>query len=152
MRVVLAAVWVAALGTACGSRLTHPSYTEQPPTALEEVQLPPPPARVETVPARPAPAAVWVDGEWIWRRARWAWLPGRWVIPPQGAAFAPWVFVRGADGRLWYAHGRWRDAAGAPVPAPEALARATVEGGAIVDAEGKIAPTGPILMDRPSGP
>jgi hypothetical protein len=148
---VSAAVWLA-VATACGSPLTHPPYAPQPGFALQEVQLPPPPARVEAVPARPAEGAVWIDGEWVWRRARWAWLAGRWVQAPQGAAFSPWAFVRGADGRLWYAPGTWRDAAGAPVSAPAALARASVEGGAVVDAEGKIAPTGPILMDRASGP
>ena len=87
----------------------------------------PPPARVEMVPARPDPHAVWIDGEWLWRRARWAWLAGRWVVPVEGTAFSRWVFVRGADGRLWYASGEWRDASQAPIAAPRPLAIATVE-------------------------
>ncbi|HEX3346131.1 MAG TPA: hypothetical protein VHS09_16220, partial [Polyangiaceae bacterium] len=92
--------------------------------------------------------AVWVDGEWVWRRGRWAWLIGRWVAPPPGARFSAWVFVRGADGRLWLAPGRWLDAAGAPLDT-KVLAMATVEAGTVVDADGSSETTGPILHDRP---
>jgi hypothetical protein len=103
---------------------------------------------VEIVPARPAELAVWVDGEWIWRRGRWAWLTGRWVTPPAGARFSAWVFVRGADGRLWSAPGMWHDASGAPIEV-KPLAMASVEAGAVVDADGTIETTGPIVHDRP---
>jgi hypothetical protein len=116
----------------------------------------PPPARVEVLPAAPGPTAVWMDGEWIWRRAQWAWLPGRWVEPPGGALFSPWVFVRGADGHLWYAPGEWRKADGSPVDPPPALAIASVEMTAVVNAGGETETTGPILRARPkpasSGP
>jgi hypothetical protein len=140
----------AALVTACGSPVVHPPVTPQPSAALVEVDSPPPPARVETVPPRPSGVAVWIDGEWIWRRARWAWLEGRWVAPPSGGAFAPWVFVRGSDGRLWYAPGTWRDSQGAALPAPAALARASVEPSGVFDAEGNAVQTGPIVKERPS--
>jgi hypothetical protein len=148
------AVWIARfalvelavpLACACGGQLPHPEYVAQPTSALVEVTRPPPPARVETVPPSPAASAVWIDGEWTWRRARWAWLPGRWVNATTGARFSPWVFVRGRDGRLWVAPGVWRDANGKPVDPPEALAEATVEGGAVVTADGNIEVTGPTL-------
>src|SRR5438105_3240157 len=103
---------------ACSHTLAHPPYGSQPQSALAEVGLPPPPGRVEVLPPRPTETSVWVDGEWLWRRGRWAWLPGRWLQRPAGAIFAPWVFVRGPDGRLWYAAGSWRDAAGLPTAAP----------------------------------
>jgi hypothetical protein len=92
---------------------------------------------------------VWIDGEWVWRRGRWAWLLGRWVVPPRGAVFAPFAFVRGADGGFWYAPGAWRDAKGAPLEPPPPLAVASVQGGAVVNAEGEVETTGPILRDRP---
>jgi hypothetical protein len=146
-RVVAFALGVATAG-GCGPLVPHPTYGAQAPAALEQVDRPPPPARVEVVPAQPAPDAVWVDGEWIWRRSRWAWLLGRWVVPPAGAVFAPWTFVRGKDGKLWYARGGWRDGSGERVSPPPALALASVQGGAVVDAEGEVETTGPILHEQ----
>jgi hypothetical protein len=140
---------VSALVAGCARPLAHPVYAAQPTTALVEVDRPPPPARVEILPTRPSPEAVWIDGEWLWRRARWAWLPGRWVQPPPGATFAAWAFVRGADGRLWYAPGAWYDARRAPMVPPASLGIALVEAGAVVDADGRTETTGPILRDRP---
>jgi hypothetical protein len=85
----------------------------------------------------------------MWRRGRWAWLPGRWVDLPQGRSFSPWVFVRGPDGRLWYAPGVWRDLWGTPVNPPDALAVASVETGVVVTAEGASEITGPSVRQRP---
>jgi len=134
----------------CTSSIPHPVYVAQPTSALVEVERPPPPSRVEVVPARPNAASVWIDGEWTWRRGRWAWLPGRWVEAPLGVVFSPWVFVRAPDGTLWYAPGVWRDSNGAPREAPAALAIATVESGEVVDADGSIESTGPTMRERPS--
>jgi hypothetical protein len=144
----VAVIVLYALAIGCGSSLPHPTFAPQAPGSLVQVDQAPPPARVEIVPARPTELATWVDGEWIWRRGRWAWLTGRWVSPPPGAVFAAWVFVRGADGRLWSAPGMWRDASGAPLDL-KPLAMASVEAGAVVDADGATETTGPILHDRP---
>jgi hypothetical protein len=136
--------------SACGSIVPHPAYSTQRGDGLVKVDRPPPPARVELVPPSPAPGAVWIDGEWIWRRARWAWLPGRWVIAPAGATFAPWMIVRGADGQLWYAPGVWCAAtceAGRVEP-PTPLAIASVQGGDVVNADGTTETTGPIVRER----
>jgi len=122
----------------CASRVPHPPYSAQPQSALVEVVAPPPPGRVEVVPANPKTGAVWIDGEWTWRRHRWAWTAGRWVIAPAGAAFCPWVFERGIDGRLWYAPGIWRDRTGAVVSPPEPIASAKVDSAAVVNASGVI--------------
>jgi hypothetical protein len=129
----------------CTSHLRHATYTPQPTSALVEVIRPPPPARVEMVPTPPNAAAVWVDGEWTWRRQRWAWTPGRWVVQPPHASFSPWVFVRAPDGTFWYAPGVWRGEKGEPLDAPQALAVATVEGSEVLNADGTKESTGPIL-------
>jgi hypothetical protein len=140
------AILVVVAMAACGTTLPHPRYVPQPTSALTEVSSPPPPGRIEVVPNRPSHAAVWVDGEWTWRRQRWAWTPGGWVEPPPGAGFAPWAFVRGPDGRLWVAAGTWRDAGGAVhVPAPSPRASATVESTQVVNASGALEMTGPTL-------
>jgi hypothetical protein len=133
---------------ACAGPLPHPVFAPQPTDALIEVARPPPPARVEAIPARPRATAVWLDGEWAWRRGRWAWLIGRWAVPPQGAVFSPWYFVRGLDGSLYYAPGVWRDAKGDPIDPPPALARAQVESNIIVDADGTVEATGPTILER----
>jgi hypothetical protein len=140
----IAAIALGVLVAGCSASVRHPAYAPQPGSALMEVTAPPPPARVEMVPARPTADAVWVDGEWTWRRGRWAWTLGRWVIAPSGGAFSPWVFERGPDGRLWYAPGVWRDGKGAPLDPPVALASATAEASAVVNAEGTVEITGPI--------
>jgi hypothetical protein len=138
-----------ALACGCAHSLPHPPYSAQPTSALVEVTRPFPPARVEVVPAQPHEGATWIDGEWIWRRGRWAWLAGRWVMAPAGETFSPPVFVRGPDGRLWYAPGEWRDERQAVVDPPAPLVIASVEAGVVVNADGRPEPTGPILHDRP---
>jgi hypothetical protein len=151
-RLVVAVVWLGLLGLVgpgCGPLVQHPPYVAQPAAALIRVDSPPPPARVELIPARPSPGAVWIDGEWIWRREQWAWLPGRWLSIPAGCSFSPWVFVRGADGRLFYAPGAWRDAKGTLVDPPDALATAAVETGVVVTADGDTEVTGPSIRRRP---
>jgi hypothetical protein len=152
LRLLLRVVVLACSGfaLACGPTLSHPPYTTQPPGALVLVDQPPPPARVEILPARPDESVVWIDGEWTWRRGRWAWMPGRWVVPPKGAKYSAWTFVRGSDGELWYAPGVWRDATGAALAPPPAQAVASVEGGDVVSADGSASSTGPTL--RPVSP
>ncbi len=134
---------------ACSGRWPRPPYSAQTTSALTELKLPLPPARVERVPERPNGAAVWIDGEWTLRRARWSWSPGRWVDPPQGETFSPWVVVRSTDGQLWYAPGTWHDAKGATIDAPPALATATVDSGEVVNASGLQELTGRTLRSSP---
>ena len=109
---------------ACGPpHLPAPPLTGQPTSALVEVPYPPPPARVEQIPARPRQAdAVWIDGEWSWRTRRWTWKAGRWVMPPRQARFSPWTTVRNRMGTLFFAGGTWRDPAGVEISEPEPLA------------------------------
>jgi hypothetical protein len=139
----------AGLAAACSGALPRPPFAAQPPTALVEVTVAPPPGRVEDVPTRPKRGAVWIDGEWTWRRHKWSWHTGYWADPPPGAKLSPWVFEVGVDGRLWYAQSAWRDANGAAVPAPAVLAAATVDQSEVVDATGDTQNTGSNL---PAGP
>ncbi|MBX3207001.1 MAG: YXWGXW repeat-containing protein [Labilithrix sp.] len=143
---VRAAVLVATATLACGApKLPAPPFTSQPTHALVEIPFPPPPARVEAVPPRPAKAgAVWIDGEWTWQTRRWAWKPGRWVEPPANARFAPWTTVRDRVGTLYVAAGAWRDAAGASVAEPAPLAIAGPAPAAVVTPEGDVIRQGPL--------
>jgi hypothetical protein len=121
------------------ARIARPRFSPQPTSALVVVTHEPPPARVESAPPRPTtPGVVWIDGEWSTKRRRWIWTPGRWVVPPPGATYSPWVTVRAPDGQLYFAPAQWRDAKGASIDAPKALATSTVESGAVVDAEGEM--------------
>ncbi len=136
---IVAAVMLAAPFVACGGEaVPHPAYAPQVASDLVSIAHEPPPARVETLPPRAAGASAWVDGEWTWKRRRWIWVPGRWVAPPEGATYSPWATVRAADGSLYFAAARWRDAKGHAMEPPKALAIAKVESGAVVDAEGEM--------------
>jgi hypothetical protein len=152
MRTIAALVVGVVSATACSGRLPHPPYTAQPQNALVEVVAPPPPGRVEVVPPTPKSGAVWIDGEWTWRRRRWAWTAGRWVVAPKGAAFSPWVFERGVDGRLWYAPGTWRDAKGTVVSPPDPLEPAKVDSAPVVNASGITEATGVTVRPGATSP
>jgi len=123
---------------ACGSaRLPKPPYVGQLTEALQQADYPPPPGRSEVVPASPRRDAVWIDGEWTWQGNRYSWKTGRWVAPPPNASYAPWTAVRGATGTFYIAEGKWRDAKGADVTDPPALALAVVRAGSVVNSEGE---------------
>jgi hypothetical protein len=58
---------------------------------------PPPAPRQELPEARPAAAAVWVVGHWMWTPQGWAWVDGAWRLAPfPGARWQPpsWRVVR----------------------------------------------------------
>jgi hypothetical protein len=77
------------LAFACGSTLRTPPAGQHPENARQVVvEYPPPPARVERVPADPGDACVWVDGYWEWLGRRWEWQIGNWVVPPPGCQYA----------------------------------------------------------------
>lgn len=91
----------------CGDTLPAPERIAHSTRDLRVVPHPPPPARVEVVPAQPAEGAVWVDGNWVWRGRRWVWRSGRWVEPLDGVFWAPNVTVRSGAAVLYYAEGEW---------------------------------------------
>lgn len=123
---------------ACGAaRLPAPSYVGHSTEALQAVDYPPPPARVEYVPAAPKDGAVWIDGEWTWQGQRWAWKRGRWVVPPANAAYSPWTSARDTVGTLYVAEGKWRDKELRELPDPPPLAVGRTLGGAVTSPRGE---------------
>jgi hypothetical protein len=71
-----------------------------------EIEVQPPVARVEVIPAAPSPQHFWVHGYWGYAGAAHYWVPGRYEIvrPGWGWSEARWVPV----GRHWHFYpGRW---------------------------------------------
>jgi hypothetical protein len=135
---------IAAALFACGAaRLPAPPYTRHPTEALQIVDFPPPPARVEFIPGQPPDPAVWIDGEWTWQGGRYAWKPGRWVVPPTGAQFAPWTSQRDRMGLYYIAEGKWRDAQGRELPDPKPISTGRTRGGPVTGPEGEAVPSAP---------
>jgi len=135
---------------ACGSaRLPAPVYLGQETGALQQADYPPPPGRVEFIPASPRADAVWIDGEWLWQGRRYAWKGGRWVAPPANAKYSPWTGTWGTTGIYYIAEGVWKDSSGQDLPDPRALAVGRVRGGGVVNPEGEDVPATPnVRPDR----
>ena len=109
----LLALASALAGHACSAEIPVPftgSHTRNEEPIV--IPYPPPPARVEVVPARPKdiPSAVWIDGEWQWKARRWVWAPGQWQAPVAGGYYAPPTTVRFEDGTLEFYAGTWKSA------------------------------------------
>ena len=101
-------ITVTILLVACSETL--PSPPSGPPLAreYEEVPYPPPAAAPEIVSPSPDDAAVWVDGQWVWRSRYYVWQRGGWVIPPRRAYYAASARRYAPDGTLFFAEGAWR--------------------------------------------
>ena len=69
------------------------------------VEVAPPPARVEVVPA-PRVGYVWAPGYWEWRGHRHQWHNGYWVRERHGYRWAPHRWVE-HSGRWEFENGRW---------------------------------------------
>lgn len=102
-RLVLSSLLVVALG--CGSQRAEAPRGAHPPNDAVVVPYPPPPAKVEEVPARPTASCVWTDGYWDFTD-RWEWQPGEWVVPQPNCRLAG-VELRREGGQLWHARPRW---------------------------------------------
>jgi len=74
-----------------------------------EVPYPPPPARVEILPAPPHDDAVWVDGTWAWNGRDYQWQTGGWRLPSEDAYYAPAKLLRRRNGMLLYLKGQWHE-------------------------------------------
>jgi hypothetical protein len=115
---------VSLLAVSCASTLPTPPRSAHVSEELIEVPSVPPTPHAEMIPPSPDSRAVWVDGGWTWTGRRWSWQRGAWVIAPAGATYAPWIVVVSADAKLFFAPGVWKDAHGAAIEAPTALASA----------------------------
>jgi hypothetical protein len=70
-----------------------------------DVDIAPPPARVEVVPA-PRVGYVWAPGYWNWNGRRHAWVGGSWQRERRGYHWAPHRWVE-REGRWRFERGRW---------------------------------------------
>jgi hypothetical protein len=70
------------------------------------VQVAPPAAVVETIPANPGAGYVWVGGYWTWNGAKYVWVPGGYVRHAGAWVAGHWRHVPGSG---WYwVPGHWR--------------------------------------------
>lgn len=97
-----------------------------PLSVFVEVPYPPPAAFAEQIPNKPAPNAVWIDGNWVWLGRQYAWQRGGWVVPPPAASFAPWNVRIESSGRLLFAPSGWFTSDGATLAAPPFVTTAAV--------------------------
>jgi len=73
-----------------------------------DVDTEPPAPLVETVPASPDPAFVWIGGAWIWGGGGWHWQGGHYERPPHpGAIWVPHRYEN-RNGRRVFVRGGWR--------------------------------------------
>jgi hypothetical protein len=61
------------------------------------IGTPPPPVRVEVVPA-PRPGYVWAPGYWVWEGHRHVWREGYWETERPGERFVPAAWVNTPGG------------------------------------------------------
>src|SRR5690606_5472290 len=105
-----AALWVSACGAAIPqvARTSHPTSGGALPTAVD---IPPPAARIQFVPPRPASHCRWADGQWLWRDNEWLWQDGAWLVASKTCHYADplFVWVPGVQDEsvLFYTHGQW---------------------------------------------
>jgi hypothetical protein len=143
VRVITAAPLVA-YALACSPSVVEPTLGPHPDSAFVPVTFPPPAARPETIPEPPSASAVWIDGEWRWRRNRWYWVLGRWEEPPPAASYFAATKLRYDDrGRLLYAAGTWRRDDGGTLGGAHAEKTADTTSGDVVEETGVLEDVGP---------
>jgi hypothetical protein len=99
------AAMLVTMSAACTVTATAPRVVVQPPLAEVVVARPPPPVRVEVIPAAPGAEWVWQPGHWRWEHNEYVWRPGHyekrpgaaayWVRPEWVARNGQWVFQPG---------------------------------------------------------
>jgi len=67
----------------------------------------PPVARVEVVPVRPYPRAVWISGHWRWKHGRYVWVGGYWKKARPGYVWVPGRWIKRPRGWVWR-KGHWK--------------------------------------------
>jgi hypothetical protein len=69
---------------------------------------PPPPTPAETIPAQPAPNAVWVAGYWLYDGHSYTWMAGHWETPPPMAKTYVPAHYETRNGQTVYVPGYWQ--------------------------------------------
>ncbi len=105
MKYVAAAFAAAAMFTVASA--AHAQYV----VPEVQVNIAPPPPRVEVRTVQTSPNAMWINGHWAWRYGQHTWIQGHWAEPPNaGMVWEParWTAV---GGRWSFLEGHWRWAA-----------------------------------------
>ena len=151
--VLAAAVTLLACGSPLPTPRTGPHLGEVPVT----IPYPPPPGRVEIIPARP-PALkhpVWVDGEWDWGGRRWQWKDGVWADQAPDTYYALPLTLRASDGTLEFFPGGWKKkasvdgAATGPTPLPSASPPAVPPPSSAAPPSSSVAPPAAAVVPPP---
>ena len=107
---ILVAALLSMVGsTACTVRATAPGVVVRGPEVVVSTR-PPPPVRIEEVPAPPGPAEVyvWQPGHWHWNGADYVWKPGRYERRPSTTArWVPAEWVAKPNGQWVFHSGHW---------------------------------------------
>lgn len=71
------------------------------------VQTAPPDLRVEVIPKKPGPKAVWIPGHWQFKGNKYIWVPGHWDKKPRGSGWVAGHWKKRPRGWVWVP-GHWR--------------------------------------------
>ncbi len=109
-RLSLTIIFLATLGIAMRGCVHHRSKTvvieASEGVEVVYVEKAPPASKVEVIPKRPTPRAVWIPGYWKWKGNKYFWAPGHWEKKPRGTAWAPGQWKKTHRGWVWTA-GYW---------------------------------------------
>ena len=101
-------IWVSGSWISRGGRYHwQPGYWGPRGYLREEVDVAPPPMRVEVRPVAPAADFTWQPGYYVHRSGAYTWTPGVWVRPPRVGV--TWIEPRyvNTGGRYYLQPGRW---------------------------------------------
>jgi hypothetical protein len=101
---LLGSLGLAMLMGGCMVHGSGSAYVSGPSVAVVEVEVEPPPPRVETYSARPR--CLWIEGRWNWSGGRWVWMNGRYEQERVGYIYAPGRWERRGRRHVWV-EGRW---------------------------------------------
>jgi hypothetical protein len=95
------------LGSLLGAAVVVPTVGQAARIVEYEVEIAPPPPRVEVVPA-PRPGYIYEPGYWYYDGRQYTWVDGRFIVHREGHHYIPHVWEqRGA--RWVFRPGRWDD-------------------------------------------
>lgn len=115
------------------------------PMGFEEVNVAPPPPRVEVQGVAPSPHHMWLPGYWQWNGRSHVWQAGHWAEPPETGMVWDAPKWENRAGKWAFTDGRWH--AGVAPPA-----NVVYEPPSTPEVVVTTAPPPPIVEVRPAGP
>jgi hypothetical protein len=91
--------------TATACTVVPPQVAYTGPTVAVVASRPPPPPRVEIIPAAPGREYVWLPGYWHWERNDHRWVDGRWDRQRERERWVPHRWDHDDRGGQWHLHG-----------------------------------------------